>query len=527
MRLETTLMKTTILSLLGCCLFLQAAASERPALVIVLVIDGLRPDSVTPAVMPNLDRLKNAGVWYTNAHSIFPTVTRVNTASITTGMLPLHHGIASNSLYLPAVSKRVLSNGDYRNLLKLGEANGGRVVGPKSLHEYLQAASINYIAVSSGSTGNALLLNPTAPYGNGQLINGGFEGGARVAFPDGLNAELLRKFGMVKGGEDGDQALLWIERVLREHVLETMRPQVIIDWMGRSDSAQHSHGVGSPQALAALRLIDGQIGLLLQRLRQLNLEDKTDIIVTCDHGFDYEPQADLLAPLRDSGVAADDVVIDNEGGATLLYVKNHDAETISRLVAKFQASDTTNAIFVAAKRPSGAKSLCSPGAVKGFVPGTFALDLAAECLPDSSGPDLIVTHRWTADPSPFGVPGTQLVPGTVGQPARNGHGGLNPYVTHSTLLAVGPDFAQRKVVDLPAGNQDITPTLLTLQGLPLPPALDGRVLSEAFRKASKPAVKSSTRRLHAKAGAFCAELEISYAGKTSYLNLARRCKATR
>jgi arylsulfatase A-like enzyme len=514
-------MKTTILFLLGC---LSLAAGERPALVLVLVIDGLRPDSITPAVMPNLDRLRTAGAWYSHAHSVFPTVTRVNTTSISTGMLPSRHGIVSNSVYLPAISKGVLSNGDYRNLLSLGEANGGRVVGPKSLHEYLQAASINYVAVSSGSTGNALLLNPTAPYGNGRLINPAFENGARVAFPDSLNAALLSKFGAVKGGEDSDQALLWIERVLREYVLETMHPQVIVDWMGRSDSAQHAHGVGSPEALAALRLIDGQIGFLLERLREINLEDKTDIIVTCDHGFDYEPRADLLAPLRDSGLA-DQVVIDNEGGSTLLYVKNHDAEKISRVVAKFQASGTTNAIFVPAERPAGGGFRCSPAAVKGFVPGTFALDLAAQCLP-ARGPDVIVTHRWSAEPNPFGVAGTQWVPGTAGQPAHNGHGGLNPYVTHSTLLAAGPDFAQG-LVELPAGNQDIAPTVLALEGLALPQNLDGRVLSEAFRKTSKPPIKGSSRYFQASAGDFCAEIEISYAGVSRYLDQARRCETRR
>ena len=516
-------MKTTILLLLAS--FSLLAQTQRPALVIVLVIDGLRPDSITPAVTPNLDRLKTAGVWYTHAHSVFPTVTRVNATSISTGMLPSRHGIASNSVYLPAISKSVLTNGDYRNLLSLGQANGGRVVAPKSLHEYLQAASIRYVAVSSGSTGNALLLNPTAPYGNGQLVNGGFENGARVAFPDSLNAALLNKFGVVKGGEDGDQAMLWTERVLREYVLETMHPQVIVNWMGRTDSAQHGYGVGSPQALTALRLVDAQIGLLLQRLRQLNLEDKTDIIVTSDHGFDYEPRADLLAPLRDSGFA-EDVVIDNEGGSTLLYVKNHDAEKISRLVAKFQASATTNAIFVPAKRPAAGGFPCSPAAVKGFVPGTFALDLAAQCLP-ARGPDVIVTHRWSAEPNPFGVPGTQWIPGTAGQPANNGHGGLNPFVTRSTLLAAGPDFAQGKVVELPAGNPDIAPTVLALEGLALPQDLDGRVLSEAFRKTAKLPVKASSRRFQASAGDFCAELEVSYAGKTRYLNHAQRCETGR
>ena len=508
-------MKTMSLFLLTCFSLLAAAVRERPALLIVLVIDGLRPDSITEATMPQLDRLKKGGVWYTHSHSVFPTVTRVNTTSISTGTLPSHHGIVSNSVYLPAISKSVLSNGDYRNLLSLGQANGGRVVGPKSLHEYLEEASIGYVAVSSGSTGNALLLNPTAAYGSGQLINGGFENGARVAFPDSLNAALLDRFGTVKGGEDGDQALLWIERVLREYVLQTMHPQVIVDWMGRSDSAQHKYGVGSPEALAALRLIDGQIGLLLERLRQMSLEDKTDIIVTCDHGFDYEPQADLLAPLRDSGFA-DDVVVDNEGGSTLLYVKNHDAEKISRLVAKLQRSDMTNAIFVAAQRPSGGGFQCSPGAVKGFVPGTFALDLAAQCIPER-GADVIVTYRWNTEPNPFGVAGTQWIPGKEGQPAHNGHGGLNPFVTHSTLLAAGPDFAKSKVIALPAGNQDIAPTVLALEGLALPQALDGRVLSEAFREDQfDDAIEAaSSRRLQTSAGDFCAEIEVSYAGGKS------------
>ena len=167
-------------------------------------------------------------------------------------------------------------------------------------------------------------------------------------------------------------------------------------------------------------------------------------------------------------------------------MKNHDAEKISRLVAKFQASGTTNAIFVPATRPAGGGFRCSPGAVKGFVPGTFALDLAAQCVP-ARGPDVIVTHRWSAEPNPFGVAGTQWVPGTAGQPAHNGHGGLNPFATHSTLLAAGPDFAQGKVVELPAGNQDIAPTVLALEGLALPePWMAGCFPRRSGRLRSRP-----------------------------------------
>src|SRR5262249_20251285 len=153
------------------------------------------------------------------------------------------------------------------------------------------------------------------------------------AFPDTLNSALLSRHGPVKG-DDGDLPMIWTERVLREYVLDTLHPQVIIDWMGRTDSAQHEFGVGSPQGLAALRLVDQQIGLLLERLKQMNLEGATDIIVTCDHGFDYEPGADVLAPVRDSDLERGNVMVDNEGGASLFYVKNHDPEKISRLVAR-------------------------------------------------------------------------------------------------------------------------------------------------------------------------------------------------
>ena len=519
--LVTVMLKTPFLAFLAC-LLLSAGLSARPGLVIVLVVDGLRPDSVTPETMPHLHRLKTEGVWYRNAHSVFPTVTRVNATSISTGMLPSHHGIVSNALYLPESSAEVLSNGDYRNLLKLGEANGGRMVGPKSLHEYLREASIAYVALSSGSTGNAVLLNPTAPYGDGLLVNPGFEDGHRVAFPDSLNAELLAKFGPAKGGREGDEALLWTERVLREHVLGTMHPQVIVDWMGRSDSAQHKSGVGSPEGLAALRLVDQQIGLLLERLRELDLAEKTNIVVTSDHGFDYEPRADMLATLREPEFAGK-VVTDNEGGTTLLYVKNRDAATIERMAEKLQAGPMTNAVFVAGRRPEGRKLSCAEGAVKGFVPGTFALELAGQCLP-KRGADLIVTYRWSADPSPYGIPGTQWVPGRADQPAHNGHGGLNPYVTRSTLLAVGPDFRQGEVMDVPAGNADIAPTVLTLAGFTPPDTLDGRVLREAFRKRTTSTVERATQRVRVSTEGFCSELEISQAEGRKYLDLARRCE---
>jgi phosphonoacetate hydrolase len=50
--------------------------------VVLCVFDGLRPDMVTPELMPNLVRLAERGTWFREARSVFPSITRVATTSI-------------------------------------------------------------------------------------------------------------------------------------------------------------------------------------------------------------------------------------------------------------------------------------------------------------------------------------------------------------------------------------------------------------------------------------------------------------
>ena len=51
---------------------------------------------------------------------------------------------------------------------------------------------------------------------------------------------------------------------------------------------------------------------------------------------------------------------------------------------------------------------------------------------------------------------------------------------HALFIANGPSFRSGLVTDLPTGAIDLTPTILTLLGLPLPAHLDGRVLWEGL-----------------------------------------------
>ena len=61
--------------------------TDKPRTLIV-IFDGLRPDYITPELMPNVYKLKQDGAYGNQNHSVFPTVTRVNASSYSTGSLP-------------------------------------------------------------------------------------------------------------------------------------------------------------------------------------------------------------------------------------------------------------------------------------------------------------------------------------------------------------------------------------------------------------------------------------------------------
>ena len=81
--------------------------------MIVFVVDGLRPDAITFDGTPTLARLRAEGVTFANSHSVFPTVTRVNAATLATGAQPGTSGIVGNQMYVHAVdSKRAFGTDD-------------------------------------------------------------------------------------------------------------------------------------------------------------------------------------------------------------------------------------------------------------------------------------------------------------------------------------------------------------------------------------------------------------------------------
>ena len=492
--------------------------------VIVFVVDGLRPDAITAANTPTLFRLRSEGVDFTNGHAVFPTVTRVNAAALSTGTQPGTNGIVGNQMYIPAVDpRRAFDTGDYRNLLRLDEATGGRLVLAPTLAERLHARGLRLAGVSSGSTGSAFLLNPRAPARVGVLVNGHLAPGKVVAYPADISQAVLAKFGPApakRGGADRyDAAVAWTQEVLREYVLPELRPDVVINWLTEPDHSQHNVGVGSPSAREALGHDDREIARVLATLADLGLTASTDVFVVSDHGFSTNTAGvDVAGALIDAGLKASpdsgDVILASSGQAVALHVERHDGEQIARISRFIQSRDWGGVVFTAGR---------GPGDPRGVVDGTFSLELI-HVANGERGPDLLFTFPWSSRPNSFGVPGTDLANVSGGAKLYAGdHGSMSPWNVRNTVLAWGRDFKKGAIVRAPAGNVDGAPTILALLGIATGAGLDGRVLREALDGGPDEEQIVVDTRVHiVETGAYRAALQVSAVDGHRYVDKSWR-----
>lgn len=508
--------------------------------VLVFVLDGLRPDAINPGDTPTLFRLRQEGVYYLNSHAVFPTVTRVNAAAIGTGAYPGTNGIVSNVMYVPEVNQgRPFNLGEFQHLVSLEAVSGGRLVLVKTLGEQLQEHALQLAVVSSGSTGTSLLLNPHALHGVGTLVNGYFDPGQLVAFPPAVNKTILERFGPApaKGGgsEPHWAAVDWTEDVLREFVLPELRPDVIINWLTEPDHMQHAFGAGSPESLQMLQNNDRHIGRILDTLQALGLAERTDMFVVSDHGFSRVTCAiNVVEALMEAGLKAsldsDDVVLASSDQAVLLHVRDHAPERIQQLVQWLQSQEWIGVIFTRGTRPTEVGGPSASVDPQGWVDGTFSLELI-HLANEERGPDILFTFPWTSARNGFGLAGTDLMHTTRAAGARSGeasnHGSMSPWTIRNTCFAWGVDFKRGVEVRVPVSNVDLVPTILALKGIPAGASYDGRVLSEALLGGpDEEQIPVDTRVLmtESRGGRYQAAIQISTVEQQRYIDKSWRMR---
>ncbi len=200
------------------------APTVRASRVVILSIDGLRPDAISLAPMPNLLKLMQSGAYSLSAQTVYPSLTLIAHASMLSGLCPAKHGVDWND-YLP---ERGYARGT--DLFDLAHAAG--------LKTYMYVTKKKLTQVTEPSS--------------------------------------LDKFVFVN---DRDTVLM--DRLLEEFPQDF---NVLFIHFGITDGMGHSYGWLSPQQLSVLFRADEALGQFLKELDARNLRNDTLIIVTADHG---------------------------------------------------------------------------------------------------------------------------------------------------------------------------------------------------------------------------------------------------
>ena len=112
----------------------------RAERVVIVVWDGLRPDSVTEEATPTLFRLGREGVTFTRHHSVYPSSTEVNGTAMATGCYPGHSGLIGNRMFIPAVDPlKPVATEAVETIRHADEASGGKYLAVPTLAESMHA----------------------------------------------------------------------------------------------------------------------------------------------------------------------------------------------------------------------------------------------------------------------------------------------------------------------------------------------------------------------------------------------------
>ncbi|AOO80112.1 alkaline phosphatase family protein [Bosea vaviloviae] len=463
----------------------EQATTDR---VIVAVFDGLRPDMVTPELTPNILRLAARGTWFRQARSVFPSLTRVCTSAIATGAPPTTHGIVGNAFYhAAAMPEHVFDTGRVDHLRRIEAHHGGRLLDVDTFGDVLARAGRRLAVVHTGSPGSAHFINPRArDNGHWTFSMHGADG---TQTPHAV-AEALEKIGplpereMPRLGE-----LRYAARLMVEHVLPVLAPDVALVWFNEPDTTFHYKGLGSPEAKAGLQEADKAFGAILDWVDAQPDAERIAVIVASDHGqistraihplFDDARQAGFAVAQRDEFDGAAFVATGGISGE--IRRLNDERDGVERIAHWLMQQPAVGHVFSPARNE-----------VDGVVGGSLSLALLGNG--HERQPDLMFILKSDLAADQYGLPGLgTMTPGDV--PLGGGmHGGINPHELNTVLIVAAETTEGRgSLSSAPAGIIDIGPTVLGLLGIAPAQTMQGRNLARPAREEARIARHSAGR----------------------------------
>jgi predicted AlkP superfamily pyrophosphatase or phosphodiesterase len=236
---------------LACLLALATAAcatlapSPQPVALVLVSMDGFRPDDLGHGRTPNLDALARDGVRAAGMRPSYPSLTFPNHYTLVTGLRPDHHGVIHNSIDDPALGRFEISDDK-----AVGDARwwGGEPIWATAEKAGVRSATMFW-------PGSAAPIGGVRP-SEWRPYDESFNGEARV-----------------------DAVLSWLGRPA------DARPRLVTLYFEDVDEAEHEAGPGSAEAEAAVAKVDSYIGRLRRGLDARGLGGRVDLVIVSDHGM--------------------------------------------------------------------------------------------------------------------------------------------------------------------------------------------------------------------------------------------------
>jgi hypothetical protein len=371
---------------------------------VLMILDGLRADMVNDELTPHLADIAGRSRWFRRQRSVFPSATRVNSASLSTGCWPASHGLAGNAIALDE-----------------GEGLVPVSVGPPEFRHRWRRAT--------GRTLHRPTLAERLRSGPGMqpIVD---ERHPDVGYDGAGDAQTTKQF---------CEALL-AASPQRYHAL----------WICEPDHSQHALELGSPEHREVMVGADrctAEVADAVEALRRRG--DDVLFIVGTDHGHET---VDRIVPVEDLLVEAGfkespgstDVVLASSGMGALLYLSEEAGRRGPDIARWMRDQDWSGEVYAGPELEAVGQRSDTALAV--------AFSMAKRDVPNRFGVHGL--GHVVADPFMKGD--------CVG---FGQHGGLGPYETNPLLCVNGGGF-EVGVVDYPSRVIDVAPTLLEHLSVP-------------------------------------------------------------
>ena len=263
---------------LGVCSFgMQPLDAATDARLLVISVDGLRPDYVTAAdrhgyKIPALRKLLAEGAHAEGVIGVVPTITYPSHATLMTGVWPIEHGVFGNQQFDPFAP----------GTTQITEISTIKV---PTLWEVAHKAGYTVANVGWPVTTGAKFIDWLLP------ANAAFErddpdgatatqSAANIVYdnPPGLGNELADSLPKGKKLGVSDRRHEW-----QVAVIKRFKPHFMTAHVGHLDATQHRNGPFTPAVKTTIEYVDGLVGRLVATQRAAHPDSY--IAIVSDHGF--------------------------------------------------------------------------------------------------------------------------------------------------------------------------------------------------------------------------------------------------